>query len=273
MHNLESELSEKEAFLLDMDGVIHIEGDPIDGSLEAFRMLKENGKKVGFLTNNSTRTREGYVEKFSEFGLDIKKSEVMTSAYATALRLDELKGENICYMIGEEGLEKELRTSGFDLVSRENAKDASYVVVGTDRGLSYEKIWGGLTAILAGAKFIGTNPDSTYPTKKGLAPGAGASIGAVAGAVDKDPDEVIGKPSPYMLKSLIDTFDVPSEKTVIVGDRIDTDVMAGKELGMTTILLKSGVEDEDRIREAEGTAKEPDFVFEDLEELTERVVK
>ncbi len=273
MHNLESELLEKEAFLLDMDGVIHIEGDPIDGSLEAFRMLKKNGKKVGFLTNNSTRTREDYVEKFSGFGLEIEKSEVMTSAYATALRLDELEGKKICYMIGEEGLEKELRNAGFDLVSRKNVDEASYVVVGTDRGLSYEKIWGALTAVLSGAKFIGTNPDSTYPTKEGLAPGAGASIGAVAGAVDKDPDEIIGKPSPYMLKSLIETFDVSSEKTVIVGDRIETDVMAGKDLEMTTVLLKSGVEDEDSIQKVEGTDKEPDFIFENLEELTRRVVK
>lgn len=273
MHDLESELLDKEAFLLDMDGVIHIDGDPIEGSLEAFRMLKKNGKKVGFLTNNSTRTRGDYVEKFSEFGLDIKKSEVMTSAYATALRLKELKGGNVCYIIGEEGLEKELKNAGFDLVSRKNADKASYVVVGVDRDLTYEKVWGGLTSVLSGAKFIGTNPDPTYPTKEGLAPGAGASVGAVAGAVDKDPDEVIGKPSPYMLRSLIEAFDVSSEKAVIVGDKIGTDVIAGKELGMTTVLLKSGVEDEKGIQEVEGTDKEPDFVFDNLEDLTRRVVE
>ncbi len=255
------DLGEKEAFLLDMDGVIYIENDPIEGSLEAVRSLRSEGKKLGFLTNNSTKTRGEYREKLSDLGLEVEESEIMTSAYATALRLSMLAESGTCYVIGEEGLKKELRKAGFEVVSREDAGNASYVVVGMDRGLSYDKVWGGLTAILSGAEFIATNPDSTYCTKDGLAPGAAASIGALAAAAEEEPTEIIGKPSPYMLEASLDVLDVSPEKAVIVGDRIGTDIRAGKELGLTTILVLTGVDSEKEVEEVRGSSKEPDFVL------------
>ncbi len=272
MHSLKNELEEKEAFLLDMDGVIYVEDDPIDGSLEAIRNLRQNGKKLVFLTNNSTKTREEYKEKLLRLGLEVEKSEIMTSAYATSLRLSKLAESKTCYVIGEDGLKKELRNVGFEVVPRENAEEASYVIVGMDRGLSYDKVWGGLTAILSGAEFIATNPDATYCTQEGLAPGAAASVGALAAAAEEEPTEIIGKPSPYMLEASMDILDVSPEKTVIVGDRIDTDIQAGKELGLTTILVLTGVESEEEVEEVKDTKREPDFVLPNFGTVVEEVI-
>lgn len=272
MHDLKGELEGKEAFLLDMDGVIYIEDDPIDGSLEAVRSLREEGRELIFLTNNSTKTRGEYKEKLSGFGLEVDESEIMTSAYATSLRLSKLAERKTCFVIGEEGLKKELRNVGFEILSRENAENASYVVVGMDRELTYDKVWGGLTAILSGAEFIATNPDSTYCTKEGLAPGAAASIGALAAAAEEEPSEIIGKPSPYMLETSMDLLGVSPEKTAIIGDRLDTDIRAGKKLGLTTILVLTGVETEKEVEEVKKTEKEPDFVLPSFEKLVEEVL-
>lgn len=272
MHDLKTELKEKEAFLLDMDGVIYIEDDPIEGSLEAVRNLRQNGRKLAFLTNNSTKTREEYKEKLSDLGLETDKSKIMTSACATALRLSELEENKTCFVLGEDGLKKELKDAGFELVSRKNAEKASFVVAGMDHGLTYEKIWGGLTAILSGAEFIATNPDSTYCTKDGLAPGAAASIGALAAAAEEEPSEIIGKPSTYMLEALLEVLDVTPERTAIIGDRIDTDIRAGKKLGLTTILVLTGVNSKKEVEEVKGTKKEPDFVYQSFEKLANEVI-
>lgn len=250
-----------------MDGVVYIEDSLIEGTREAIESLRERGKELLFLTNNSTRTRSYYRQKFLEFGMEVEESDVMTSAYATALYLSE-RGEGVgCYVVGEEGLKEELENFGFEVVSRDRAEEASFVVVGMDRGLTYDKIWGGLSAILSGADFVATNPDPTYPTREGLAPGAGASIGALSAAAEREPSEIIGKPFTYMLDASLDLLDASLEGTAIVGDRIDIDIKAGKRAGLTTILVLSGVDSRGDLNEVKGTEEEPDYVLSSLADL------
>lgn len=261
------DLEETEAFLLDMDGVVHIGESVIEGSKRAVQRLREKNKKLMFLTNNSTKTRSYYREKYSQLGLDIEESEIMTSSYATALYLSENATEKTAYVIGEEGLKKDLEKLGFEILPFEESEKASFVVAGMDRKLNYEKIWGGLKAILAGADFIATNPDPTYPTEEGLAPGAGASIGALSGSAEKEPSEVIGKPSTYMLETSLEMLEVSPENAVMIGDRVSTDIYAGNKLGLTTILVLTGVNSEKDAETVSGTKKAPDHIIPCLAEL------
>ncbi len=268
MHDeIEKELEKAKAVILDMDGVVYIGDSAIEGSREAIKNLRGMGSEIIFLTNNSTRTRSDYRKKLSRLEIDCSKDEIMTSSYATTLYLSERGEGEKCFVIGEEGLKKELTDAGFEIVSRKNAEEASFVVAGMDRGLSYEKIWGGLIAILSGADFIATNPDTTYCTEKGLAPGAAASIGALSATAEEKPTETIGKPSTYMLKVSLDMIDVSPEEAVIIGDRINTDIKAGKRLGLTTILVLSGVDTEEELEDVKGSEKEPDFVMQSLKDL------
>ncbi len=268
MPDFEKKFDELEAFLLDMDGVMFIGDSPIEGSKEAIQFLREKGKKLIFLTNNSTKTREKYERDLSDIGLDVDVSEIVTSAYSTAVFLEEEEAEDkTCYVIGEDGLKSELQNIGFEILPKPESEEASYVVVGMDRGLTYEKVWAAPSAILSGAEFIASNPDPTYPTERGLAPGAGASIGAVSGAVEEEPFRVIGKPSPYMLKIALDNLGVSPENAAMVGDRLDMDIKAGNEAGLTTVFVLSGVDSEGDLDPVEDSSKQPDYVFPSLSSI------
>lgn len=269
MPDFRDELEELEAFLLDMDGVIYVGESPLEGSKKAIKSLRGKEKKLAFLTNNSSQTREDYKQKLSGLGLDVDKLEIMTSAHATTLYLSEQAEGGTVYVLGEEGLKIELRNAGFEVLSGERAEEASFVVAGMDRNLTYDKIWNGLSALLSGAEFIATNPDPTYPTEKGLAPGAGASIGALSASAERDPSMIIGKPFPYMIDASLDMLDVSPEETAIVGDRIDMDIQAGKKAGLTTILVLTGVDSEEDVDAVAGTEKAPDYVFSRLTGLVD----
>lgn len=273
MRDFNENLSEKEAFLLDLDGVVHIDESPISGAVGAVQHLIEDGKKILFLTNNSTKARSEYVEKLLGFGLEVEESDVMTSAYATALYLSENFDDVSCYVLGEEGLEEELKSAGFEIFKRRDAEKASHVVVGMDRGLTYDRIWGGLSALISGADFIATNPDPTYPTQEGLAPGAGASIGALSGASGMEPLVVVGKPSTYIIDASLRVLDVTSSDTAIVGDRIDTDVRAGNRAGLTSVLVTSGVDSGEGFGVEAGEKEEPDYVFPSLSDMVEEMIR
>lgn len=272
MPDIKTDLENIEAFILDIDGVVYVGESSIKGSTEAVKDLKRKGKKLGFLTNNSTETREAYQQRFSGIGLDIDQSKIMTSAYATAIYLSNRPNGSEIYVIGEDGLKEELEGAGFDLLSMNSSEEADYVVVGMDRGLSYNKILAGLRALLSGAEFIATNPDPTYPTEAGLAPGAGASIGALSGAAESEPSRIIGKPSTYMIEILLDIIEVSPEKSAIVGDRIDLDIRAGKEAGLKTFLVMTGVSSKEDVDSIMGSDMSPDYVVSSLSEIVGEMV-
>jgi HAD superfamily hydrolase (TIGR01450 family) len=199
-------------------------------------------------------------------GVEAEESDIMTSAYATALYLSEELGSDFCYVIGEEGLKDELRGLGIDVLPRVRSEEADTVVVGMDRGLNYEKIWGGLSALLSGADFIATNPDPTLPTERGPAPGAGASIGALSGASEMEPLKIVGKPSSYIIEVTLERHGLKQDESLVLGDRVSTDIAAGNSAGITTVLVLSGVISEGDLGSLEGQEK-PDYIVESLSEM------
>ncbi len=267
MPSLEKQFEEIDTVLLDMDGVVYVGNSLVKGAEKAIKYLRENGKSIIFLTNNSTKTRIEYKKKLSKLGISAKESEILTAAYATARYLSENFEEAKCYIVGESGLKEEIEKAGFETVSRDSVEDATHVIAGMDRDLTYDKVWGALTAILTGAEYIASNPDPTFPTNKGLAPGAGATIGAISGATQMEPSIIVGKPHSHMINAALDIADASPEKTAIIGDRLNTDIRAGNRENLTTVLVLTGVIDRGDVEEITNEEDRPDYIIESLEKL------
>ncbi len=257
-------------FILDMDGVLYLGKTPIKGAAEAVRWLRKRGKRIVFSTNNSAETRRAYARKLARMGIAARESEIMTSGFVAALYLRKRSLRAKVYMVGEKGLRSELKRAGLKLVPYERAEEATHVVVGMDRKINNKKLTGALRALLAGAKFIATNADATYPTEDGLSPGAGTIIGALEGCSGKKPSVVLGKPSLRMIKIALGILHSKPSGTAIVGDRLGTDITAGKRAGLTTILVLSGVSKRRDIVKARGMKITPDFVIDSIKDLVDR---
>lgn len=246
-------------FFIDLDGVVFLGERMIPGAKEAIRKLKSRKKRVIFLTNNSTLSRKGYARKFARFGVSVDPSSIITSGYVTAVYLRKRSPGAKIFVVGETGLKEELKMANLKVV--ENARLATHVVVGLDRRFTYKKLAEATSALLSGAEMVATNADPTYPTDRGLAPGAGAIVAALSASSGKRP-EVVGKPSTFMLELGLKMSKVPKERAVIVGDRQDVDVVMGKSAGLTTVLVLTGV-----TKKISKTFPQPDFVFNSLREV------
>ncbi|HID60574.1 MAG TPA: HAD-IIA family hydrolase [Hadesarchaea archaeon] len=255
------------AILLDMDGVLYNGDRPVKGAARAVERFRDEGKKLIFFTNNSAYTRREHAKKLTQMGISAREHNIVTSGYVTAVYLRKRSPHAKIYVVGEKGLKSELRRAGLKLVSRKDAEKATHVVAGLDRELDYSKIAGGLRALSAGAEFIATNMDAAYPSDAGLLPGAGATVGALVGCAGRKPDLVTGKPSPHIINMGLTLLNTKPSKTAIVGDRIDTDVEAGKKSGLRTILVLSGVCTEKDVKKIGGTGMAPDFVFGSIGEV------
>lgn len=246
-----------------MDGVLYRGEEPLPGAVEAVEFSRVRGYRAFFLTNNSTCTRAQYAQRLKKMGITCEEEEVITSGYATAEYLKSVAPDGArILVIGEEGLKVELRLAGFTL-SQEGPVD--FVVVGMDRDFNYGKLRRAQQAILEGAEFVATNPDATFPTEEGLLPGAGSIVAAVERASGRRP-RLIGKPEPFMLELALRVSGAKREECVVVGDRLDTDILAGNKAGMMTVLVLTGVTSEEEARRARGEFK-PDFVIPDLRRL------
>jgi len=252
-------LRELQALILDMDGVLYRGNTAIPGAANLLRWLAERRFPFLLLTNNSTLTPQAYERKLASLGIDVRAERILTSAVATAHYLARnFPSRSRVYVIGEEGLQICIAERGFTLTDQQ----PEIVVVGLDRELTYAKLCEATLAIRGGARFIATNPDRTLPTEIGEAPGAGAIIAAVAAATDQAPT-IIGKPNPPMLELALRLLGQPRERTAIVGDRLDTDILGGQRLGLPTILVLSGV-----TREAPTEGRwRPTWVFASVREL------
>ena len=258
------------AFILDMDGVIYLGKTPIKGAAETIKWLRKRGKRIVFFTNISAETRRAHARKLARMGIVARESEIITSGFVTALYLKKRSPRAKVYVVGEKGLRLELERAGLKLVPYERADEATHVVVGIDRKVNNKKLTGALRALLAGAKFIATNADPTYPTKDGLLPGAGAMIGALEGCSGKKPSVILGKPSPRMIKIALGILHSKPSEAAIVGDSLDTDITAGKRAGVMTILVLSGVSKKRDIVKARRMKITPDFVIDRIKDLVDR---
>ncbi len=227
--------------VLDLDGVVYRGNAVIPHAAEAIERLTRAGHEVWYFTNNSAQTRKAYRAKLAGMGIRTTSERIMTSAYATALRLQPKDEPPVTALIvGQGGLVDELEAVGVRLVEATPGARADFVVVGIDRAFTYAKLKAAQQAILAGAHFIATNRDPVYPLEGGeLEPGSGALVSAIETASRAVP-EVIGKPNPAALLMILERSGFPPASTVLIGDRADTDIACGKAAGVHTILVLTG---------------------------------
>ena len=221
---------------MDMDGVLVHEEDLIPGANRFIARLGELGMPFLVLTNNSIYTRRDLAARLRASGLDVPEAAIWTSALATARFLEDQRPGGSAFVIGEAGLTTSLHTAGYTLTER----NPDYVVLGETRTYSFERITRAIRLIDGGARFIATNPDPTGPTVDGPLPATGSVAALISKATGVDP-YFVGKPNPLMMRSALNAIDAHSETTAMVGDRMDTDVVAGLEAGLETVLVLSGV--------------------------------
>lgn len=229
------------SLIIDMDGVIWRSDAPIGDLAAIFRRIRERGLKYVFATNNSTKTSEQYVARLKEFGVEVALWQVVTSSQAAAHAIaQQFPPGTKVFMIGEEGLRIPLEERGFDVVSTEDAPQARAVVMGLDRGVNFQKLAEATLLVRSGIPFYGTNTDKTFPTPRGQIPGAGAWISVITTATNIEP-VVAGKPFPFLMDLAMEKLGTTKAETLVIGDRLDTDIAAGQAVGCPTALVLTGV--------------------------------
>jgi NagD protein len=224
------------SWLMDMDGVLVYEDHPVPGADRFLSRLRELERPFLVLTNNSIYTPRDLAARLRLAGLDVPESAIWTSALATARFLEQQRPGGTAFVIGEAGLTTALHGAGYTMTDR----DPDYVVLGETRTYSFERITRAIRLILGGARFIATNPDPTGPSPAGPLPATGSVAALISRASDAAP-YFVGKPNPLMMRSALNALEAHSESTTMIGDRMDTDVVAGLEAGMETILVLSGL--------------------------------
>ncbi|MEV0541701.1 HAD-IIA family hydrolase [Nocardia salmonicida] len=224
------------SYLTDMDGVLVHEDQLIPGADEFLAELRANEIPFLVLTNNSIRTPRDLQARLRHTGLDIPEESIWTSALATATFLADQRPNGTAYVVGESGLTTALHEIGYVLTD----SDPDYVVLGETRTYSFEAITTAIRLVDRGAKFIATNPDATGPSRDGVLPATGSVAALITRATGKEP-YYVGKPNPLMMRSALRQIGAHSQSTVMIGDRMDTDVIAGLEAGMRTVLVTSGI--------------------------------
>jgi NagD protein len=224
-----------ECWLTDMDGVLVHEGEALPGAADFLARLVDTGRRFLVLTNNSIFTPRDLAARLSRSGLQVPEESIWTSALATADFLANQLPNGSAYVIGEAGLTTALHEAGYTLTDT----DPDYVVLGETRTYSFEAITRAIRLIGAGARFIATNPDVTGPSPEGPLPATGSVAAMITEATGAKP-YFVGKPNPMMFRSAMNRIEAHSESTVMIGDRMDTDVVAGIEAGLQTILVLTG---------------------------------
>jgi NagD protein len=229
-------LTDKKAYICDMDGVIYHGNRLIEGASEFVDWLKAEKKKFLLLTNSSARSPKQLRRHIADMGIEIGEDHFMTSALATASFLAGQHPEARVYVIGESGLINALHDKGFCI----DQTNPDYVIVGETRTYNYEQIEHAIRFVLRGAKLIGTNPDVTGPSEVGIVPACRALISPIELATDRKA-YFIGKPNPLIMRHAIKKIQCRREETLIIGDRMDTDVIAGIESEIETVLVLTGI--------------------------------
>lgn len=272
------------SLILDMDGVLWRGDAPIGDLARLFAHIRERGLKVAFATNNGTRTPEMYVARLASFGVTAEPWQVVTSAQAAAELVDKailqppspLRGappipagnagrQRGVFAIGEAGVMEALRAKGIEALPVERAEEAQAVLVGIDRAVTFQKMAEAALLIRKGLPFYATNPDKTFPTPRGEIPGAGAWIAVLVTATGVEP-VYAGKPAPTLLELARARLGTAKEETLVVGDRLETDILGGQKAGMPVALVLSGVSTR---TEGETWRPQVDLIAEDLGRLVE----
>ena len=248
-----NELRNKKGFICDMDGVIYHGNKLLPGVKEFVEWLYKENKNFLFLTNSSERSPKELQQKLGRMGLDVDESHFYTSALATARFISSQAPGCSAYVIGGAGLIMALHDEGITM----NDVDPDYVIIGEGNSYNYENILKAVRLVLKGAKLIGTNSDLTGPSEEGLIPACRAMIAPIEMATGQNA-YFVGKPNPLMMRTGLRILGVHSEDAVMIGDRMDTDMVAGIETGLDTVLVLSG---ETKEADLAGSAVQPTFVL------------
>ncbi len=236
------EIREKKAFICDMDGVIYHGNRLLPGVPEFVNWLKDNHKKFLFLTNSSERSPRELHQKLLRLGLEVEPVHFYTSALATGIFLKTQHPGGSAFVIGEAGLINAVYDAGLTM----NNVNPDYVIIGESSAYTYESLVKAVNLVRQGARLIGTNPDLTGPVEGGIVPATGALVAPVELATGAKA-YYVGKPNPLMMRHALKLLDSPREETVIIGDRMDTDIVAGIESEIDTVLVLTGVTSEEQI--------------------------
>jgi len=238
------EIQEKQGFICDMDGVIYHGSRLLPGAKSFVNWLKKENKDFLFLTNNSSKTRKELQLKLAQLGIDVEEDHFYTSALATASFLKRQKPGGSAFVIGDTGLTNAMYNVGFSM----NNTDPDYVVMGETRSYNFEMLEKATQLVLKGAKLIGCNFDTTGPVDGGIAPATRALISPIEMATGKQA-YFVGKPNPLMMRHGLNMLGVQTQDAVIIGDRMDTDIVAGIESSVDTVLVLSGVTTRESMQE------------------------
>jgi len=246
--------------ITDMDGVLWHGREPMPGLADFFQFLRQHDIRFVCATNNASTLAEKLAERLQGWGADVRPDEIVTSSSATADYLETLlpAGARL-YVIGMEGLRVPLRTKGFEFAE----DNVEAVVVGIDWNVTYNHLKRAALNIRAGAKFIGTNNDRTFPNPEGIVPGNGALLAAIETATDVKPI-VIGKPEPVLYQMALKSMNAVPEQTLVVGDRLETDILGAVRLDLRSALVLSGVTTREQLAASD---YQPDGVFDDITDL------
>jgi 4-nitrophenyl phosphatase len=251
-------MKQYKGYLIDLDGTMYRGKEVIKEAGDFVRRLKEKGLPYLFVTNNSSRRPEQVAEKLQTFGISAEKEQVFTTSMATAQFIADKKPGSTAYVIGEEGIRSALEEKGITL--QEDKPD--FVVVGIDRGINYEKLALACLGVRDGATFISTNGDIAIPTERGLLPGNGSLTSVVTVSTQTQPI-FIGKPESIIMEQAIEVLGVSKEETLMVGDNYDTDIKAGMNAGLDTLLVHTGVTTKEILQQME---EQPTYVINTLDE-------
>ncbi|MBN2613328.1 MAG: HAD family hydrolase [Bacteroidales bacterium] len=257
--NQTNAIKQKKGFIIDMDGVIYHGNMLLPGVKEFLDWLVTEQKRFVFLTNSSERTPEELQEKLQRMEISVKKDVFYTSALATAMFLSSQRPKGSAYIIGDAGLINALYNVGYTM----NNVNPDYVVVGESRSYSYERVEHAINLVLKGAKLIGTNPDLTGPVENGIVPATKALIAPIELATGRNA-YFVGKPNPLMMRNALKKLECINEEAVIIGDRMDTDIIAGIESEIDTCLVLSGITSIDMLTLF---PYQPRFVLEGVKDL------
>jgi NagD protein len=254
-------------FIFDLDGTVYRSDQLIPGADSVIRLLRENKRKVVFLSNKPIQTREDYAAKLTQLGIPTQSEEVINSTFVMTNYLKKIAPQARLFVVGETPFIEELKRAGFKIT--DEPKEIEYVVVAFDRTFDYQKLNVAFQAIKFGAHFVATNPDRTCPVEGGEIPDCAGMIAAIEAVTGKKVEIIVGKPSPLIIQTALEVMVLKPEDCILIGDRLETDIKMGRESGMATGIVLTGVTDEKTLKES---SIHPDFIFQSIADVENLLV-
>ncbi len=252
-------------FIFDLDGTVYLSDQLIPGAERVIRLLRERERKVVFLSNKPIQTRDDYAAKLTRLGIPTLPDEVINSTLVMINYLKKNAPNAKLFVAGEAPFVEEVKRAGFTVT--EEPREVEYVVVAFDRTFDYRKLNIAFQAIKLGAHFVATNPDRTCPVEGGEIPDCAGMIAAIEAVTQKKVEVIVGKPSPLMIQAAMDVMGLRLDECILIGDRLETDIRMGKEAGIATGIVLTGVTNEETLKEYRHSSLQPDFVFQSIADV------